>query len=234
MADSKSLARQMAVLGPASGPLLDWIISQLPKKDDNGRPPGRAVTPPRPQISGPPAPPNPSVSQTARAAVRPPVPTTSPPMSMSDKGAAFLKDWEKFSSEVYTSDGARKPTIGYGHLVRPGEDFSKGLTRAEGEALFQRDLEPHVERVRRAVKVPLKQAQFDALVSLSYNFPGAFAPGTGLMKALNAGDFNQAAAEILRWDKAHENGKVITPAGLPPRRRSESNLFSTGIYDSRH
>lgn len=36
-------------------------------------------------------------------------------------------------------------TIGYGHLVKKGEDFSKGLTEAEAERLLAADLKTSVE-----------------------------------------------------------------------------------------
>jgi|AGFS01.1.fsa_nt_gi Phage lysozyme. len=36
-------------------------------------------------------------------------------------------------------DSLGLPTIGYGHLIRQGENFSNGLTEAEAEALLQKD-----------------------------------------------------------------------------------------------
>lgn len=36
-------------------------------------------------------------------------------------------------------DSLGLPTIGYGHLIRPGEDFSSGLTDAEADALLLKD-----------------------------------------------------------------------------------------------
>lgn len=36
-------------------------------------------------------------------------------------------------------------TVGYGHLVKKGEDFSKGLTEAEAERLLASDLKESVE-----------------------------------------------------------------------------------------
>lgn len=36
-------------------------------------------------------------------------------------------------------DSLGLPTIGYGHLIRQGENFSNGLTEAEAEVLLQKD-----------------------------------------------------------------------------------------------
>jgi lysozyme len=42
-------------------------------------------------------------------------------------------------------------TVGFGHKVIEGEDFSKGLTKKEADALFQKDLLKHTEQARSLV-----------------------------------------------------------------------------------
>jgi lysozyme len=75
--------------------------------------------------------------------------------------------------------------------------------------------------VKRLVKVPLAQGQFDALVSFSFNVGlGALGSST-LLRKLNAGDYRGAAAEFPRWNKA--GGKVYE--GLTRRRAAERSLF---------
>lgn len=78
--------------------------------------------------------------------------------------------------------------------------------------------------VRSAVKVPVTQEQFDALVSFTFNVgSGAFRSST-LLRKLNAGDCRGAGAEFMRWTKAQ--GKVWN--GLVKRRAAERRLFETG------
>ncbi|UHD43893.1 glycoside hydrolase family protein [Aureimonas altamirensis] len=61
--------------------------------------------------------------------------------------------------------------------------------------------------VLRAVKAPLSQTQFDALVSYHYN-TGDVAKAN-LTKQLNAGDYAGAAEAFMGWSK---------PAEIIPRR----------------
>lgn len=50
-------------------------------------------------------------------------------MSLSSKGLDFIKGYEKLRLKEY-KDQAGNETIGYGHKILPGEDFSKGITKA--------------------------------------------------------------------------------------------------------
>ncbi|EKY3883967.1 glycoside hydrolase family protein [Enterobacter hormaechei] len=45
-------------------------------------------------------------------------------------------------------DSVSKPTIGYGHLVQKGEDFSNGLTPIEADILLAKDIERAKAEVR--------------------------------------------------------------------------------------
>ena len=75
--------------------------------------------------------------------------------------------------------------------------------------------------VRRLVKVRLAPWQFDALVSFTYNCGAGALSSSTLLKKVNAGDFEGAALEFHKWNKA--GGKVMN--GLVRRRASESLLF---------
>ena len=114
-------------------------------------------------------------------------------------------------------------TIGYGHTQGVGP-HSPRLTERQASELLERDLahryEPHVERL--PIARSLNQHQFDALVSFVYNLgPGAIAADTGIGRALRARQWQRAADEMLRWDKA--GGQVL--AGLTRRRKAERALF---------
>src|SRR6185436_17343167 len=107
-------------------------------------------------------------------------------------------------------------TIGWGHTGHHGRKFdaSTRWTASECDEAFYEDMETFERAVRKHVRVPLTDYQFDALVSFTYNVgEGALAKST-LLKHVNAGIFDLAALEFKRWNKA--NGKVL--AGLTRRR----------------
>ena len=114
-------------------------------------------------------------------------------------------------------------TIGWGHTHHHGRKFdaSSRWTAQECDQAFLEDMETFERDVRKLVRVPLEAHQFDALVSFTYNCgSGALAKST-LLKKVNAGDFDGAAKEFHKWNKA--NGKVHK--GLTRRRASESLMF---------
>jgi lysozyme len=74
--------------------------------------------------------------------------------------------------------------------------------------------------------VPLRQNQFDALVSFSYNVGLPAFRSSTLLKKLNRDDYDGAAIEFHKWVKS--GGKVLK--GLVRRRASEALLFQ-GIDD---
>jgi len=117
-------------------------------------------------------------------------------------------------------------TIGVGHTSAAGAPaVTRGLsiTADQSDAILSRDLVIFENGVREAVKVPLNQNQFDALVSLAFNIGvGAFSKST-LVKKLNAGDYAGAADQFALWNKA--GGKVLP--GLTTRRLSEQKQFLT-------
>jgi lysozyme len=154
-------------------------------------------------------------------------------MNLSKKGIEFIKNgWEKFSAVPYDDNGDDPGgylTIGWGHLIRPGERFPKPITMAQGDAIFFSDVAGAVRTVNRAVRVALTQHQFDALVSLCFNIgAGNFLDST-LLKLLNTRDYEGAAGQFPLWRKS--SGKEAK--GLVRRRREERELFLSGDYTIR-
>jgi GH24 family phage-related lysozyme (muramidase) len=103
------------------------------------------------------------------------------------------------------------------------------ITSAHAEALFDDEARAHVTGVLSAIKRPLSQNQFDALVSLHYNYPRAV---RGKMASLiNDGKFIEAAGEFDKYiygtvadKKTKKRVKVVMP-GLKTRRSAEKRLF---------
>lgn len=143
-------------------------------------------------------------------------------MKISDNGIKKLMEWEGTILHIY-KDAAGLPTIGVGHLIQPGEDFSRGLTRVGAMELLQSDLVRFEEAVNKYVTVPLTQNQFDALVSFAFNVGvGAFKNSTLLCK-LNLGFYEAIPAQLLRWTKT--GGKRCD--GLITRRNNEIALWNS-------
>jgi hypothetical protein len=101
---------------------------------------------------------------------------------------------------------------------------SPHVTRAQAEARLMREVDAEYGAAINALGLPLTQGQFDALTSFVYNCgTGAVATSTGIGRALRAHDWQRAADELLKWDKA--GGRRL--AGLTRRRHAERKLFLT-------
>mgnify|MGYP000930758996 CR=1 FL=1 len=114
-------------------------------------------------------------------------------------------------------------TIGYGHTsgVKKGQKISQ----AQADKFLKSDLKTFENAVNSAVKVPLNQNQFDALVSFAYNCGSGALKMSTLLKELNKKNYAGAAKEFLKWNKS--NGKVLN--GLVKRRAAEKELFLKGV-----
>lgn len=143
--------------------------------------------------------------------------------SISKTGIGLISSFEGIRLNAY-DDGVGVWTIGIGTTVYPnGIKVKKGdkCTLEQAKEYFAHDLNRFEASVNNLVKVPLSQNQFDALVSLTYNIgSGNFASST-LLKKLNAKDYQGAADQFPRWNKA--KGKVLN--GLVRRREAERALF---------
>jgi lysozyme len=147
-------------------------------------------------------------------------------MSLSADGLMFIQRHEGYSVKVY-KDSAGYPTIGYGHLIKSGEDFSKGITLQQASQLLAQDTKTAVDNVNNKTTVGLTQTQFDALVDFTFNLGGLALAQSTLLKNINCGN-NVPAKNFTDWN--HAGGKVV--AGLTKRRMDEFNLFSKGDYGS--
>ena len=154
-------------------------------------------------------------------------------MTLSSKGLDFLARHEALPNgepalKVY-KDSAGNPTIGYGHKILPGEDFSKGITKAQALALLNQDVQVAADEVNAALEVSVTQNQFDALVSFAYNAgPRSVLPGNEMMRAVNGGTVEEANFTAYRY--IHVNGSPVVSQGLLNRREDEYHLYSKGIY----
>ena len=144
----------------------------------------------------------------------------------SSKGIEFLKASEGFRSDPYF-DGGGYMTVGYGHLIKSGEDYGEGLTKEEAERLLEADLQEAETVVEVYVDVPLKQHQYDALVSFAFNVGSSNFKKSTLLRLLNEGKYEEVPKQLLRWNKS--GGKVLK--GLTKRRKREAEIFREGNYE---
>ena len=123
---------------------------------------------------------------------------------------------------------------GGGDLAAPYTPVIDAMTGPQADDLFSKDLAAHTKLVTNNIHVPLTQNQFDALVAMGYNVPSAFIkpappklPST-LRDDLNAGNYDVAADQMLRWDWGGRPPRIM--GGLKDRRAAERNIFLNGIY----
>lgn len=145
-------------------------------------------------------------------------------MQLSAAGLRLIQECEGFRSTVYR-DSAGLRTIGYGHRLQPGESFPNGITQQQAEEYLAKDVSVAEAAVLRLVRVPLTAHQFDALVDFVFNLGAGRLASSSLLRDLNAGRFDSAAVQLLRWDHcgAQEN------AGLKARREAEFRLFTMAV-----
>lgn len=140
-------------------------------------------------------------------------------LQLSQNGKLFTQGFESCELERYL-DTAGNPSIGWGHRIKPGEDYSV-ITRDQADAIFVDDMAPVEWAVNDLVKVSLNQNQFDALCDFAYNVgTGNFEHST-LLKLLNQGEYLAAANQLPSWIMAGG----MPSEGLQRRRNAERNLF---------
>lgn len=144
-------------------------------------------------------------------------------MKTSAQGLELIARFEGFSPVPYRCP-AGWLTIGYGHLITraDGEKFKAGISEPVAMALLRMDVVLAESAVHRAIKVPLTQAQFDALVSFAFNLGGAALYSSTLRQVINRGDMLAAPAQFRRWVWA--GGRKLL--GLIRRRSEEARIFA--------
>lgn len=142
-------------------------------------------------------------------------------MQMSDAGLeAILKKYEGCKLKAYKCP-AGIWTIGYGHTSAAGEpQVREGMliNNAQANEILRRDLRKFEDGVSALVKVELTQNQFDVLVDFAYNAGLGALAKSGLLRQVNAGNFDRVPDELAKWTKG--GGKVLP--GLVKRCQSRT------------
>ena len=145
-------------------------------------------------------------------------------MKLSKQGAMELIGHEAIVQTRYR-DTKNIWTIGVGHTKAAGDPdpaaYTEVMPLKEVFKLFQKDMQNYADDVNAALKVPVSQTEFDALVSFHFNTGGI--NKASLVKSINAGDKKTAAKQFLNWKK---------PPEVMGRRKKEQKLFAEGTYSN--
>jgi len=146
-------------------------------------------------------------------------------VNVSKAGIALIKHHEGVRSRPYRCP-ANLWTVGVGHLIGDGkhlpDSYNRTFTEAEIDGILKSDLRRFELGVSKMLpNVPLRQHEFDALVSFCFNLGlGCFQRST-IRQALLRGNKKAAMESLIKYCRA--GGKILR--GLQIRRLDEKALF---------
>ncbi len=118
--------------------------------------------------------------------------------------------------------------LGYGVTFDlDGQPFTETSTCTPeyADALFRNALKLFEDGVRKLVTVPLNGNQFSALVAFAYNVGLDNLAGSTVLRRVNEGRMDDAAASFGMWVFATRGGRKQAYRGLLRRRYAEALLF---------
>ncbi len=142
---------------------------------------------------------------------------------INNEGYILIKYFEGFRDTPYKC-AAGRATIGYGHLLKVNESYSY-INITDAEKLLYQDLEVAEKAVCKYIRNDVKDNQFSALVSFTYNLGAASLQRSTLRQKINYGSSSdEICDEFMRW--VYSGGKKIK--GLFERRYAESVMYHSG------
>jgi lysozyme len=146
-------------------------------------------------------------------------------VNVSKAAIALIKHHEGVRSRPYRCP-ANLWTVGVGHLIGDGkslpDSWNKTFLQEEIDGILKSDLRRFELGVHKMLpNVPLRQHEFDAIISFCFNLGlGCFQRST-LRQALLRGDKKAAMESLVKYCRA--GGKILR--GLQIRRLDEKALF---------
>ena len=146
-------------------------------------------------------------------------------MNVSKAAIALIKHHEGVRSRPYRCP-AQLWTVGVGHLIGDGkllpDSYNRTFSQEEIDGILKSDLRRFELGVHKMLpNVPLRQHEFDAIISFCFNLGlGCFQRST-LRQALLRGDKKAAMESLVKYCRA--GGKILR--GLQIRRLDEKALF---------
>ena len=144
----------------------------------------------------------------------------------------FIKQKEGFQEKA-AWDYAQY-SIGYGSACGKDE-YPNGITEAQADILLREMLQGFEEKLDKFLQenyITLRDNQYDALISLTYNIGSGWMKESALATLLKNGTYsnNELASAIGIWCHVKSNGVTSIHDGLVARRISEINVFLYGDY----
>jgi len=146
-------------------------------------------------------------------------------VNVSKAAIALIKHHEGVRSRPYRCP-ANLWTVGVGHLIGDGkhlpDSWNRTFSQEEIDGILKSDLRRFELGVHKMLpNVPLRQHEFDAIISFCFNLGlGCFQRST-LRQALLRGDKTAAMESLVKYCRA--GGKILR--GLQIRRLDEKALF---------
>lgn len=120
-------------------------------------------------------------------------------------------------------------TIGTGH-TGPDVFIGQRITEKKADELLDKDLDIVEQFIQNNVKVPINDNQHAVLCSFAFNAGIGGLDGSTLLRKLNAGDYEGAGKELLKWNKTTVRvggkKKKVVSKGLTARRARELALWN--------
>lgn len=151
---------------------------------------------------------------------------------VNEKTLNLIKRFEQWKECSY-NDAVGKLTIGYGHLIKPGDIYTESscITMEQGLEQLKKDLSAASTCIENVVKVALNDNEFGALVSWAYNVGCGNVRKSTLVKKLNNGNRTDVCDELRKWNKGTKSGRKVVLRGLISRREDECELFKSTSDD---
>ena len=140
-------------------------------------------------------------------------------MKASQNCLELVKHFEGFRGHAYICVAGQR-TIGYGHKIMPHETYEE-ISMEQANEILMHDLQIFSSAVNRNIQYPLRQNQFDAIVSFTYNVGIASLQRSTLRQKINYAELDKVEHEMLKWVYV----KALKVQGLVVRRKSEIELF---------
>ena len=146
-------------------------------------------------------------------------------MKVSERAIKLIKHHEGVRNRPYRCP-ANLWTVGVGHLIGDGkllpDSYNRTFSQEEIDGILKSDLRRFELGVHKMLpNVPLRQHEFDAIISFCFNLGlGCFQRST-LRQARLRGDKKAAMESLVKYCRA--GGKILR--GLQIRRLDEKALF---------
>ena len=146
-------------------------------------------------------------------------------MHATESAYILIKEFESLELRAYRCASGQW-TIGYGSAtdVRPG----MVITTSQAEARLKVDVREAERKLNSILKVPVKQNEYNALISIIFNARFDKFRTSTLIQKINNLEPN-VSVEFLKWNKARIGNKIKPLRGLTRRRVTERRLFDTGV-----